>query len=72
MSTKVSKFYEDNSFHVYTDLLDEDHVFLELTDPQFEAFLTKSYGRTLTVAIPEALWNRIVAFGPIIVDKDSF
>ena len=53
MSTKATIAHGPN-FHFYHDLLDEDHVYLEVEGTQFEA----SYGRVM-VPIPVHIWEVI-------------
>ena len=53
MSTKATIAHGPN-FHLYHDLLDEDHVYLEVEGTQFEA----SYGRVM-VPIPVHIWEVI-------------
>ena len=53
MSTKAT-IAHGPSFHLYHDLLDEDHVYLEVEGTPFEA----SYGRVM-VPIPVHIWEVI-------------
>ena len=57
MSTKSSIAYGD-SFHFYHEVLDDDHVYLELQTTHFEA----GYGRVM-VPIPIHIWEVIRHLG---------
>ncbi len=57
MSTKATIAYGDN-FHFYHEVLDDDHVYLELDTTNFEA----GYGRVM-VPIPIHIWETIRHMG---------
>jgi hypothetical protein len=57
MSTKATIAYGDN-FHFYHEVLDEDHVYLELETTHFEA----GYGRVM-IPIPIHIWETIRHLG---------
>jgi len=57
MSTKSTIVYGPN-FHFYHELMDDDHVYLQLETTQFEA----GYGR-VTVPIPIHIWETIRHLG---------
>jgi len=57
MSTKSSIAYGDN-FHLYHEVWDDDHVYLELETTHFEA----GYGRVM-VPIPIHIWEVIRHLG---------
>ena len=56
MSTKASLAYGD-IFHLYEDLFDDEHVYLSLTDMEFEASKDG-----VTLAIPLHIWECIRQF----------
>lgn len=62
MSTRSSIAYGKN-FHLYHEVLDENYVYLEIEDVQFEA----SYNRVL-VPIPVHIWEYIRHFPGIELD----
>jgi len=57
MSTKCTIVHGDN-FHFYHEVLDDDHVYLELDTTHFEA----GYGRVM-VPIPIHIWETIRYLG---------
>ncbi len=57
MSTKCTIAHGD-SFHFYREVMDDDHVYLEMKDVQFEA----SHGRVM-VPIPIHVWEAIRHLG---------
>jgi hypothetical protein len=57
MSTKCT-IAHDESFHFYHEVLDDDHVYLELHTTHFEA----SYGRVM-IPIPIHIWETIRHLG---------
>jgi plasmid stabilization system protein ParE len=57
MSTKAT-LAQDDSFHFYHDMFDEDHVYLELRTSQFEA----RHGRIM-LPIPLHIWETIRHLG---------
>ncbi len=57
MSSKCTIAYND-SFHFYHEVMDDDHVYLELRTTQFEA----GYGRVM-VPIPLHIWETIRHLG---------
>ncbi len=66
MSTK-STLAHDDTFHFYQELMEDDHVFLELHTTQFEA----GYGRVM-IPIPLHVWETIRHLGAAdlsLVDK---
>jgi len=68
MSTKSTLVYGQN-FHFYRELLDDDHVYLQLDTTQFEA----GYGR-VTLPIPIHIWETIRHLGAAdldLVDEDD-
>ena len=68
MSTKCTIAHGD-SFHFYNEVLDDDHVHLELETDQFEA----GHGR-VRVAIPIHIWETIRPLGGArldLVDKED-
>lgn len=62
MSTKATIAYGDN-FHFYHEVLDEDHVYLELETTHFEA----GYGRVM-LPIPIHIWETIRHLGGVRLD----
>jgi hypothetical protein len=62
MSTKATIAHGDN-FHFYHEVLDDDHVYLELETTQFEA----GYGRVM-VPIPIHIWETIRHLGAARLD----
>lgn len=68
MSTKCT-IAHDASFHFYQEVLDDDHVYLELRTTQFEA----RYGHVV-IPIPIHIWETIRHLGGVrldLVDKDD-
>ena len=68
MSTKCT-IAHDASFHFYQEMLDDDHVYLELRTTQFEA----RYGHVV-IPIPVHIWETIRPLGGVrllLVDKDD-
>jgi hypothetical protein len=57
MSTKCTLAYGEN-FHFYSEILDDDHVYLELDTTHFEA----GYGRVM-LPIPIHIWETIRDLG---------
>jgi len=57
MSTKATIAYGEN-FHFYHEVMDEDHVYLELETTHFEA----GYGRVM-LPIPIHIWETIRHLG---------
>ena len=68
MSTKCT-IAHDESFHFYHEVLDDDHVYLELRTTHFEA----GYGRVM-MPIPIHIWETIRHLGAAsldLVDKED-
>jgi hypothetical protein len=59
MSTKCT-IAHDESFHFYHEVLDDDHVYLELRTTHFEA----GYGRVM-IPIPIHIWETIRHLGGV-------
>ncbi len=57
MSTKATIAYGDN-FHLYHEVADDNHVYLELEATEFEA----SHGRVM-ISIPISIWETIRPLG---------
>jgi hypothetical protein len=62
MSTKCT-IAHDESFHFYHEVLDDDHVYLELRTTHFEA----GYGRVM-IPIPIHIWETIRHLGGVRLD----
>ena len=62
MSTKATIAYDD-TFHFYHEVMDDDHVYLELDTTNFEA----GYGRVM-VPIPIHIWETIRHLGAARLD----
>lgn len=71
---KPHKIYKGNndetipSFHLYTDLFDDDVIYLEVEDIEFfiESLYIESKKKqqnSITMKIPVKLWNRLVSKG---------
>jgi hypothetical protein len=68
MSTKCT-IAHDASFHFYQEVLDDDHVYLELRTTQFEAVCGH-----VVIPIPVHIWETIRHLGGVrldLVDKDD-